>query len=633
MKNRVLNISFSVLIVLFGAKFVHAQSLNGNVAIESNNANVSYGTVDVYKGDKLVSSVLTDINGNFKVPLDSGNYRCEIRFSGCKPIVKNVHVDKDVVSDFKLKENETDKREDKIALNALLKKVDEKGGHGKGVMTPKPVIRTEEIVVFSDEREEKTLDASKEIIRGTEKKSNGSKGSLTGGEINDFSKIKMWQDLVAHELSTYRGLWKMFPQGRYVVQLTTENGLPLADAKVELMDGSGKIFYASHTDNSGKAELWMRLGLETESKDMQFQARVSYRGKTEKIRQLKPFEKGLNYVKMDVNCEPSENVDIAFVVDATGSMGDEIEYLKKELNEVVFQTKQNNAQLNFRFANVFYRDRGDDYLVRKMEFTRILSESADFVSAQKANGGGDYEEAVEVALDSAINQLQWSSEARARILFLVLDAPPHNTPENRQRIETLTRQAALKGIRIIPIAASGINKGTEYLMRVMSLATNGTYLFLTDHSGVGDKHIAPSTDEFKVEKINQLLARVITSSIYMPDCEQNLPEIKLNYPDSLVQVPNPVDSIADTNRVQQDLFSWSYYPNPSFGLVNIVANQDIPDLYLTDLSGKILQVIHDLKANEITRVDLSNYASGIYLIRYPKGDGFISGKLILVRNS
>lgn len=627
----------ALLIVFLSFAHLQAQSLNGNVAMEINNVSVSYGTVDVYKGEKLVSSVLTDLNGNFKVPLDSGTYRCEIRFSGCEPIVQTFKVDKDVNNSFHLKTDKKSKTEDKIALGELLKKPQRKEGMG-GAMVPK-AIRTEEIVTFSDA--EKTLDTpismdTEPIVnkgKGGKYNNTAQAGVLTGGEINDFSKLKMWQDLVEHELSTYRKLWKMFPQNRYVVQLTTPNGLPLTDAMVELTDGSNKIIYRARTDNSGKAELWAKIGDETPNKDMQLKAKITYMGKTEKIRQIKPFSKGLNYVQMEGNCEQSMNVDIAFVVDATGSMGDEINYLKKELNEVVFQTKQINTSLNFRFANVFYRDRGDEYLVKQSPFTRILSESADFVSAQAAKGGGDYEEAVEVALDSAINKLQWNTEARARILFVVLDAPPHNTPENRLRMEKLMRQAAEKGIRIVPLAASGINKSTEYLMRVMALATNGTYLFLTDNSKVGNKHLAPSTDEIKVEKVNQLLARIITSYIYMPDCEQNMPDMNLNYPDSLVEVPNPTDSLKDSNRINEPIFSWSYYPNPSFGLVNIVANQDIKELYLTDLSGKVLQVIDELKANEIKRIDLSNYASGIYLIRYPKGDDFVSGKLILVRDS
>src|SRR5690606_18417442 len=117
-------------------------------------------------------------------------------------------------------------------------------------------------------------------------------------------------------------------------------------------------------------------------------------------------------------------------------------------------------------------------------------------------GGGDYPEAMDIALDTAINALSWSENARSRILFLVLDAPPHQGQEVNDRLQRLIHQAAEKGVRIVPIGASGIDKSTEYLMRALALGTNGTYAFLTDHSGIGNPHIKPTTDSYDVETLN-----------------------------------------------------------------------------------------------------------------------------------
>jgi hypothetical protein len=73
---------------------------------------------------------------------------------------------------------------------------------------------------------------------------------------------------------------------------------------------------------------------------------------------------------------------------------------------------------------VYYRDTRDAYLYKKQDFTRTLSESSAFINQQGAGGGSDYEEAVEVGLEQAIDSLKWSIDARARILFVILDAPP-----------------------------------------------------------------------------------------------------------------------------------------------------------------------------------------------------------------
>ena len=75
------------------------------------------------------------------------------------------------------------------------------------------------------------------------------------------------------------------------------------------------------------------------------------------------------------------------------------------------------------------------------------------------------------------------------------------------------------GIRIIPLTASGIGKETEYLMRSLALLTNGTYLFLTDDSGIGGSHIKPTTDSYDVEMMNEMIVRIINQFIDTPNCE------------------------------------------------------------------------------------------------------------------
>jgi hypothetical protein len=326
-------------------------------------------------------------------------------------------------------------------------------------------------------------------------------------------------------------------------------------------------------------------------------------------------------------------VDIAFVVDATGSMSDELNFLKAELNDVIYQSKQIDQRLDFRFANVFYRDHGDAYLTRTQQFSRILSESITFITDQQAGGGGDYEEAVDVALDTAIHHLSWNPAARARIIFLILDAPPHNTPQIQAKFQQLMRDAAEKGIRIVPLVASGINKSGEYLMRTLALATNGTYAFLTNHSGIGNMKMDPSTDSYEVELLNDLLIRIIGNYTFMPNCEDEAPEMELDLPDSLVVIhPNQERDSLDGSGHLEPTISWRYWPNPTNGIVNIEVDADVKELFITDLNGKILHRLENLKANRAVQTDLSAYSTGIYMVRYPVGKQWVSGKIVLVRS-
>ena len=70
-------------------------------------------------------------------------------------------------------------------------------------------------------------------------------------------------------------------------------------------------------------------------------------------------------------------------------------------------------------------------------------------------------------------------------------------------------QCAKQGIRLIPVAASGVDKDTEFMLRFFASSTGGTYVFLTDDSGVGNSHIAASVGDYEVEKLNELLIRLI----------------------------------------------------------------------------------------------------------------------------
>lgn len=639
----------TLLIALLFNLVSYSQSLNGNFSSAESEEALSYGNVDVYSNGKLVASVITDRMGNFHIPLDSGKYTCVVNYSGYKPITKDIIVKSDEVSNFKA---EADKSKKQYAPK-VLETAPVVNGLGSTTVTGSTHSWSTDREARDDDGE--VLEVRKAIgsvpiTHGilaeppVGSKNTGTSGALTAGEINDFSKWKLWQDIAKSELATYQSAWNIAPKGRYTLMLQSTTGLPLADAKVTLMEGRTSRF-VTRTDNTGKAECWLTIKNETPEVKAALSFKVEYKGQVKTVEKVTAFEESLNHLALQVQCEQTEVVDIAFVVDATGSMGDELNYLKAEMNDIVYKSKQISNSLNFRFANVFYRDKGVNelYHTRKMDFNRVLTESVAYIDEQYAGGGGDYEEAVEDALDTAINTLSWSAEARTRILFLILDAPPHNNPEIQAKLQRLIGQAAEKGIRIVPIGASGINKSTEYLMRTLALGTNGTYTFLTNHSGIGGYHIEPSTDKYDVETLNDLVVRILKSYTYMPDCDQQLPDIGTEIPDSIVQVPDTnnvtsTDSVPERDSLgnvipDQVHITWSYYPNPTNGIVNIVSDADIEELYITDFSGKVLQIIGKIEANRVMQVDLSQYATGIYLIRYPQGEKWISGKVILQRTS
>ena len=138
---------------------------------------------------------------------------------------------------------------------------------------------------------------------------------------------------------------------------------------------------------------------------------------------------------------------------------------------------------------------------------------SDELSYLQADGGGDFPEAVGPALDSAIFDHQWSDSAVSRLCFLVLDAPPHEDANTIGSMQVSLEAAAQKGIRVIPVAASGVDKSTELFLRMADILTGSTYVFLTNDSGIGGPHLEPTIGDYQVELLNALLTRLIVQSL------------------------------------------------------------------------------------------------------------------------
>jgi len=331
-------------------------------------------------------------------------------------------------------------------------------------------------------------------------------GMITAGEWNDLDSWSFWNGVISD--SSYCSMpdyWKFFNNNRVSVKVLTETGQPLTNAVIELIRNSTTIFSA-RTDNFGRAELWVDLFQKSESADYSIIA-IAVNGKLEKQSSI-PYSQGINEIIINAQ-QPENRIEIAFVVDATGSMGDELNYIKTELVDVIQRVKTNNSQAAIYTSAVFYRDEGDDYVTRVSNFSSDISVTNSFINKQSAAGGGDFPEAVHTALEKATNELQWSSNAKTRLMFLILDAPPHYRNNVIASIHNSIKKAAEKGIKIIPVTASGIDKETEFLMRFMAISTNGTYVFITNHSGIGNEHLEPTIGEYQVEYLNDLLVRLI----------------------------------------------------------------------------------------------------------------------------
>lgn len=205
-----------------------------------------------------------------------------------------------------------------------------------------------------------------------------------------------------------------------------------------------------------------------------------------------------------------EFLDLVFVFDTTGSMGDELAWLTKEFGAIVRSAQKAAPKANLRFGLVAYRDKGDAYVVRNFGFTRRQAEMQRWLRSLDASGGGDYPEAADEALMAAAD-LPWRRGHGERLMFHVADAPAHKS--NAKRYLLAAQKAAQKNVQIFGLGASGVADEAEFLMRQAAVATQGRYMFLTDDSGVGNAHAEPNVACYNVTRLKSLLTRVITSEL------------------------------------------------------------------------------------------------------------------------
>ncbi len=82
-------------------------------------------------------------------------------------------------------------------------------------------------------------------------------------------------------------------------------------------------------------------------------------------------------------------VDILFVFDTTGSMGEEIEGLRATIESSNRNIAAQKPAPSIRFGMVLYRDEGDEYVTRPVPFTDNLELFQKVLDGLEAGGGGD----------------------------------------------------------------------------------------------------------------------------------------------------------------------------------------------------------------------------------------------------
>ena len=346
---------------------------------------------------------------------------------------------------------------------------------------------------------------------------NASAGRLTTGDVDDNLNFDLFLDYLEGMQQSNNGqaLPSVQFSDRVTIRILDGNENPVSRAYVKITpENAQSPLIETHAASNGIFRFFPTM--DGAGEETRFEITVSAPdGETSAVTvdlDLDDLDssRSIDVVLKDYQNALPGSLDLMLVIDATGSMGDEMNYLKSEFKTIIKGITQDYPGVSKRFSLIVYRDVGDQYVVRSFDFTDSLDTMQKQLDDQSAAGGGNYPEAMDKAIEAATEQ-SWRSGNTAKLLFLVADAPPHDGDLD----DTLRymKEARKMGIQIHPLAASGVGDSAEYMMRIGACLTNGRYLFLTDDSGIGNSHAEPHIKGYVVTSLENLFIRVVESKL------------------------------------------------------------------------------------------------------------------------
>ncbi|MBI4821090.1 MAG: VWA domain-containing protein [Deltaproteobacteria bacterium] len=296
---------------------------------------------------------------------------------------------------------------------------------------------------------------------------------------------------------------------RVVLTVSDRNGLPVANAEVAAVArGTNVVKRKTYAD--GRVMLFPSTDPRLRGQDAELV--VSALGVTQRLPLAGPLVRKIT-LDAERSVAAAVPLDIVFVLDTTGSMGDEIEQLRKTIQVIHWQISNLSPRPDVRFGMVLFKDQEDEYVTRVVPFTSDLSKFQSELATVSAGGGGDTPEDVEAALEILVRALPWRPDG-LRLAFLIGDAPPHLDYQRPFNYVSAIQEAAAKGIKITSIGASGLDRQGELIWRQVAQYTMAPFVFLTygetsDSEGsassvshhVGSNWVADSLDAIVIKMV------------------------------------------------------------------------------------------------------------------------------------
>lgn len=265
--------------------------------------------------------------------------------------------------------------------------------------------------------------------------------------------------------------------GRVFIRVVDGDELPLPGVAVAVMDPRTKApLWKATTYGDGRAPYYPKLFGPGVQAGGQLMVTATVGGK-----EVTATWDGQSDVTLKghrlLAAESALGLDVVFLIDTTGSMGDELERIKTSLLAVTGKLKAKRDDLQLRYGAVAYKDIGDDYVTMAHPFTDDATAFNTAMQALSAGGGGDLPESLNQGLARAVEGMEWRADA-AKVVFLVADA----APQMRLKGDVLYGDSGVKavglGIRVHSVAASGLDPLGTLVLRQIAQLTRGKFIFI-----------------------------------------------------------------------------------------------------------------------------------------------------------
>jgi hypothetical protein len=260
---------------------------------------------------------------------------------------------------------------------------------------------------------------------------------------------------------------------------------------------------------------------EYDKKIDEYRLEVEYSGITEEVMIYRQGKRELDISIANIQKALADNIplDILFVLDTTGSMGEEIERLRNSIEIINLNISEISPSPDIRYGLVLYRDISDAYNTKVIPLNDSLSEFQRQLSTVVSGGGGDGPENLQAALEDALTKITWRKNG-VRLAFIITDAPPHLDYEQDYTYVNAVHDAKRKGVKLFSIGTGGLPLSGEYVLRQISQYTFANYVFLTygekgESEGGAPGSVSHHTGEnFQTDKLEAIIIRKVKEELH-----------------------------------------------------------------------------------------------------------------------